>query len=299
MKFRKYQHVERWGTEEVEGIEKGICYIFPKIDGTNGVVYLDNIGEIRAGSRKRELTLEKDNHGFYQYVLLKDSLKNYLEKHPNHRLYGEWLVRNVIKTYRDDAWNRFYIFDVIEESRDGSFKYLPYEEYVPLLEEFNLDYIPLIAKIENPTYEQLTALLDKTDFLLKENSGLGEGIVIKNYDFINKYGRQTWAKIITSEFKAVHNNKTMKKSNKLTVEERIVEDFVTKAFIEKEYAKIVNVKGGWNSKYIPEFLNRVFYTLITEESWNIIKKYKKPIINFNQLFKLVAYKIKDIKKEIF
>ncbi|HDK26309.1 MAG TPA: hypothetical protein ENG48_04355 [Candidatus Atribacteria bacterium] len=299
MKFRKYQHVERWGTEEVEGIEKGICYIFPKIDGTNGVVYLDNIGEIRAGSRKRELTLEKDNHGFYQYVLLKDSLKNYLEKHPNHRLYGEWLVRNVIKTYRDDAWNRFYIFDVIEESRDGSFKYLPYEEYVPLLEEFNLDYIPLIAKIENPTYEQLTALLDKTDFLLKENSGLGEGIVIKNYDFINKYGRQTWAKIITSEFKAVHNNKTMKKSNKLTVEERIVEDFVTKAFVEKEYAKIVNVKGGWNSKYIPEFLNRVFYTLITEESWNIIKKYKKPIINFNQLFKLVAYKIKDIKKEIF
>lgn len=299
MKFRKYQHVERWGTEEVEGIEKGICYIFPKIDGTNGVVYLDNIGEIRAGSRKRELTLEKDNHGFYQYVLLKDSLKNYLEKHPNHRLYGEWLVRNVIKTYRDDAWNRFYIFDVIEESRDGSFKYLPYEEYVPLLEEFNLDYIPLIAKIENPTYEQLTALLDKTDFLLKENSGLGEGIVIKNYDFINKYGRQTWAKIITSEFKAVRNNKAMKKSNKLTVEERIVEDFVTKAFIEKEYAKIVNVKGGWNSKYIPEFLNRVFYTLITEESWNIIKKYKKPIINFNQLFKLVAYKIKDIKKEIF
>jgi len=299
MKFRKYQHVERWGTEEVEGIEKGICYIFPKIDGTNGVVYLDNIGEIRAGSRKRELTLEKDNHGFYQYVLLKDSLKNYLEKHPNHRLYGEWLVRNVIKTYRDDVWNRFYIFDVIEESRDGSFKYLPYEEYVPLLEEFNLDYIPLIAKIENPTYEQLTALLDKTDFLLKENSGLGEGIVIKNYDFINKYGRQTWAKIITSEFKAVRNNKAMKKSNKLTVEERIVEDFVTKAFIEKEYAKIVNVKGGWNSKYIPEFLNRVFYTLITEESWNIIKKYKKPIINFNQLFKLVAYKIKDIKKEIF
>ena len=299
MKFRKYQHVERWGTEEVEGIEKGICYIFPKIDGTNGVIYLNDIGELRAGSRNRELSLEKDNHGFYQYVLLKDSLKNYLEKHPNHRLYGEWLIRNVIKTYRDDAWNRFYIFDVIEEFKDGSFRYLSYEEYMPLLEEFNLDYIPLITKIENPTEEQLIALLDKTDFLLKENSGLGEGIVIKNYDFINKYGRQTWAKIITSEFKTTRNNKTIKKSNKLTIEERIVEDFITKAFIEKEYAKIVNAKGGWNSKYIPEFLNRVFYTLITEESWNIIKKYKKPIINFNQLFKLVTYKIKDIKKEIF
>jgi len=35
-KFMKYQHVERYGTDEVEGIELGETYIFPKIDGTNG-----------------------------------------------------------------------------------------------------------------------------------------------------------------------------------------------------------------------------------------------------------------------
>ena len=33
--FKKYQHVERLGTSEVQGIENGMCYVFPKIDGTN------------------------------------------------------------------------------------------------------------------------------------------------------------------------------------------------------------------------------------------------------------------------
>jgi len=36
MEFRKYQHIERFGTDEVDGIEFGKCYIFYKIDGTIG-----------------------------------------------------------------------------------------------------------------------------------------------------------------------------------------------------------------------------------------------------------------------
>lgn len=40
MEFRKYQHVERFGTVETENIQVGVCYIFPKIDGTNSSVWL-------------------------------------------------------------------------------------------------------------------------------------------------------------------------------------------------------------------------------------------------------------------
>ena len=109
MEFNKYQHIERFGTDEVENIEFGRCFIFYKIDGTNGQVYLDADGNIKAGSRNRVLTLENDNANFYQYVLQNERIKKYLEKHPNHRLYGEWLVPHSIKTYRKDAWRRFYI----------------------------------------------------------------------------------------------------------------------------------------------------------------------------------------------
>lgn len=301
MQFRKYQHIERYGTDEVEGIEDGICVVFPKIDGTNSSVWLGDDGEIKAGSRRRELTLEKDNRGFYAYVLQDERLKNYLKKHPSHRLYGEFLVPHTLKTYRDDAWRRFYIFDVVEEYEDGSFRYLPYNEYKPLLEEFGLDYIPPIAILKNPTYENFIKLLDKTDFLIKDGAGPGEGIVIKNYDYRNKYGRQTWAKIVRSEFKEKFH-KIMgapEVKTKKVVEERIIDDFVTEAFIEKEYAKIVNEKGGWRSEYITMFFNKLFYTLIKEEMWNIVKKYKRPKIDFRRLYVMITLKVKEVKRELF
>ena len=42
MEFKKYQHVERFGTTENEGIEFVTCYVFPMIDGTNGSINREN-----------------------------------------------------------------------------------------------------------------------------------------------------------------------------------------------------------------------------------------------------------------
>lgn len=299
MKFKKYQHVEKFGNTEVKDIEIGECLVFPKVDGTNSSVWLDE-GELRAGSRTRELTLEKDNAGFYKYALSNENIKKYLDKHPNHRLYGEFLVPHSLKTYRSDAWRKFYIFDVCLD-KDDTVEYLQYDDYKPLLEEFNLDYIPPIAKIKNGSYENFIRCLEQNIFLIQDGNGVGEGVVIKNYNFYNQYGRQTWAKIVTSEFKEKHA-KTMgcpEINNEYIVEEKIVNNFCTSAFIEKEFAKLVNERGEWNNRNIPEFLGRVWYEFIKEECWNFIKEYKSPTINFRLLNNLVIKKIKEVKKDIF
>ena len=57
MNFVPYQHIERWGTDETDGIEIGTCYIFFKIDGTCSSLFLDENSNICAGSRKRKLPL--------------------------------------------------------------------------------------------------------------------------------------------------------------------------------------------------------------------------------------------------
>ena len=302
MDFNRYQHIERIGTDEVEGIEFGECYIFYKIDGTNGQVYLDDEGNIAAGSRNRVLTLDNDNADFYQYVLQNERIKNYLAKHPDHRLYGEWLVPHSIKTYRDDAWRRFYIFDIALHKDDGTEELIPYNLYQAWLEEFNLDYIPPLAILKNPSQESLIKCLDKTgQFLIKDGAGKGEGIVIKNYDFYNKYGRQTWAKIVCNEFKEKHA-KAMGAdvvTAGLMVEEKIVDKYCTEAFIDKEYAKIVTEQGGWKSQFIPMLLGRVFSELVKEESWNMVKEFKDPIINYKTLNALTIQKVKEVEKELF
>lgn len=300
MEFKKYQHVERFGTDEVDGIEFGKCYVYYKIDGTNGSVWMDGKA-IKTGSRNRELTLDNDNAGFFAHIIQNEKIKKYLTKHPNHRLYGEWLVPHSLKTYRQDAWRRFYVFDITIENGDDV-EYIPYDIYKELLDEFEIDYIPPLAIINNPNYESLIRLLDKTgQFLVEDGAGNGEGIVIKNYDFYNKYHRQTWAKIVSNEFKEAHH-KVMgapELNIAIMVEEKIVDDFVTDSFIEKEFAKIVNDNDGWNSKYIPMLLSKIFYELINEEMWNIVKKYKNPKIDFKTLNSLVTRRIKQAKKDIF
>lgn len=305
MEFKKYQHIERFGTMEVEGIEFGTCYVFPKIDGTNGSVWHTD-GHIQCGSRRRTLTEEEDNANFWQFVCDDGRMADFFLEYPSYRLFGEWLVPHSLKTYREDAWRKFYIFDVVrdlpEEHPSGEkFEYLPYDEYKPLLESYGLDYIPCIAQVHNGDYDFFVKQLDGNDFLIEDGKGKGEGIVIKNYDYKNKYGRATWAKIVTSEFHEKHT-KVMghaEKNAKTAAEEHIVADFCTAAFIEKEYSKIVAANEGWSSSFIPQLLGRAYHELVKEECWNFVKKLKNPMVNFKRLQGLVIAKIKETKPELF
>jgi hypothetical protein len=298
MEFRAYQHIEKYGTSEVEGIELGRCFIFSKIDGTNSSLWLDS-GELKAGSRTRELTLEKDNADFYQWALKQENLIRFLKDHPDHRLYGEWLVPHSLKTYKDDAWRRFYVFDVTQET-EGSYRYLSYDEYKPLMEEYNIDYIPPISIITNPSYEKLIHQLESSSFMIQDGKGNGEGIVIKRYDYVNKYGRTTWAKIVSTEFKEKHS-KTMgppEMKGKSMVEQEIVDKHLTQHMCEKVYAKI-DTEVGWTSKCIPRLLNTVYYDLVREEAWNFVKDHRNPVINFKTLQSITFAKVKEYLPNLF
>ena len=302
MEFKKYQHIERFGTTEVAQIELGKCYIFPKIDGTNASVWIDKC-EIQAGSRKRHLTLEKDNAGFYAWVKEQQNIIDYLNENPTHRLFGEWLVPHSLKTYKQDAWRKFYVFDVSIDKKkdeilhdgDSALKYLLYDTYKPLLEKHNIDFIAPISIITNASYEQLVDQLMKNVFLIEDGKGVGEGVVIKRYDFVNKYNRQTWAKIVTSEFKEKHA-KVMGASEmkgRKMVEEEIAKKYVTTALCDKVKAKIENDNGSFASKDIPRLLHTIYYDIVKEESWNFIKEHKNPTINYKTLQHFVTAKIKE------
>lgn len=275
-----------------------MCYVFPKIDGTNGSIWNDN-GLIRCGSRNRDLTLTEDNDGFYNWVISQNNILKLIEENPKIRLYGEWLVPHTIKSYRDDSWKKFYVFDVAYD--EGEENYLSYEIYIELLEKYNIDYIPAICKIKNPTTDKLIELLDKNIYLIKDGEGTGEGIVIKNYDYKNRFSRRTWAKIVKNEFKDKHSKNGMfgitEIKCKSEIEEKIIDKFLTASLIEKEYSKIAI--DGWSSKYIPELLGVVFYCLIKEESWNILREFNNPVIDFKRLNILCTKKIKELKPELF
>ena len=285
MKFEKYQHVEQLGRDEVDGILKGTVYIFDKLDGSNVSVYLNDEGEIEVASRNRVLSPTDDHHGVCKYVLSQPQIRKFLKTYPTLRLFGEWLIPHNIRNYKADAWRKFYVLDVMNGKA-----YVPYFQYSAILQTYGIDFIPPIMWLENPTEEEVRAYQDSCNFLTSE--GCGEGIVIKNYDFVNKYGRTTWAKVVRPIAKAAIKLKHPINGN---IESDIVNKFLTPELIKKEQSKIVaDVGFDFEPKLIPRLLQTVWHVFITEELFDAIKKFRNPKIDFKILNCLVIEKIKTV-----
>lgn len=303
MQFREYQHVERFGMPEVEQINFGRCFVFPKIDGTNVSAWLGDDGKIHAGGRHRELTLENDNAGFLSYIRKHEGVNRFLKAFPRFRLYGEWLVPHSLETYREECWKRFYVFDVVFENTWGNLTYLPYPEYKEILDDYGIDYIPVLAIIDCPTEGQLVSYLDKNVYLVKDGHGFGEGIVIKNYDFLSRNGKVVWAKMVRSEFKEIHARKMMDTrkalAGQMSVERKIVDKYVTQALCQKERAKLENATGKGMKSIIPMLLYNVYDCLLREDTHHFVMEFGNPTIDFKLVRYLCERKVKDSCGDLF
>jgi len=82
--------------------------ITEKIDGTNGLIYIDENNEIYAGSRNRWLDEHTDNHGFYHWVM--DNKEELLKLGPGYH-YGEWWGNGINRGYGLEE-KRFSLFNV-------------------------------------------------------------------------------------------------------------------------------------------------------------------------------------------
>jgi hypothetical protein len=292
--FRKYQHIERLDSDEVEGLLDGEVFIMPKIDGNNVSIWFEN-GRICVGNRHREFisTEAEDDRDFFYYILqpeVNQKLETLFREYPDWRLYGEWLVPHNLRTYEHTAWEKFYIFDV---ERDGV--YLPYKEYQPVLEARGLDYIPVITTITNPTSEELLDLLKENTYLIQAGRGFGEGLIVKRYDFINKYGRTTWGKVVADCFKE-SNAKEMNAGYEVSVERAFAEQYVTTMRINKMLIEM----GDWNPKRSVELFNRIYHDLVNEELWNFLKKKKfRVALDFSVLYDETVSQMKILKPELF
>jgi hypothetical protein len=86
--FIPYPKIHRLGKEETEGILDREVFVQEKIDGANTSIWMEN-GELKMGSRTRELT--DGFNGFCEYVRNHQGIKDFFERYPTNRMYGEWL----------------------------------------------------------------------------------------------------------------------------------------------------------------------------------------------------------------
>ena len=286
MTFKKYPKIYRLGTDEVEGILLGDCYIEEKIDGANTSIWLDKRDEITCGSRNREL--EEGFNGFVDFVKNDKRIKKIMSDHPEWRLYGEWLVPHTVH-YNETAYKKWYLFDI-----EVAGNFLPVERVIEEAEKYGLDHPAFFGKLTNPTMEELQKIVGKSEIGEK-----GEGIVIKNFDFVNKFGNLQYAKLVAPEFWESKKVLWAEKSheNPDYYEIYVANKYMTEARVRKILNKLQSViDEKLDLKHIPRITNTCYHDLLTEEIWNIQKKC--PQVNFRKLKKYCLMKAKQIFIEI-
>jgi hypothetical protein len=299
--FKKYMHVERLGTDEVEGLLLGPVVVQPKIDGANGSIWCEWdawLGTIKCATRNQEVTNDNEAMGLRDWLKSNDTtvtLMKLFNTKGHWRLYGEWLVAHSLKTYRADAWRKFYVFDVLDDDTE---KFVPYDEYQPVLADCGLDYIPILALVDNPTIEVLQGLVERNTYLIEDGKGAGEGLVVKRYDFVNQYGRTVWGKIVRNEFKEKNLVAfgPVKLDGGTTDEIDFAQQYVTRARVEKAKLEL----EPWQSQKIPGLFGIVYHDLIAEELWDFLKTHKNKVtLDFKILQNRVTQQVKLVYPELF
>lgn len=286
--FKKYPKIRRLEAEENHGLLEGECYIQEKIDGANTSIWSVD-GILRCGSRNGEK--ESGFRGFVDYARAHPGINQLLKDFPHYRLYGEWLVRHTLP-YDEASYKQFYLFDIVDDSQglETGYNYLPLKATYSLAAKHDIKTPDLLAVLSNPTME------DCSNFVGKSSLGpKGEGVVIKNYDFINKWGNGSFGKIVAQSFKednAIVFGGNSKKSE-FYYETRTMLKYVNAARVRKAVNKLMNILDEkLDLKHTSRISNAVYQDVLTEEIWNIQKDI--PFINFKKFKNLVYRKAKDI-----
>lgn len=285
MNFLKYNKIHRLGKEEVEGILEGKCYIEEKIDGANTQIWFEE-GFIRCGSRSKHVT--EGFNGFVDYVMTNDAIKQCLADHPDWRLYGEWLVRHTI-SYNETAYNKFYLFDICADGHLFS----P-DKVHEVAHKYGIPAPVLFDVIEKPDIKDIMEYVG-TSTIGKD----GEGVVIKNPQFVNKFGEYQHAKIVTEKFKE-DNGVVFGGNNKHSDtywEMYIVNKYMTLERVTKIMNKLQPlIDKKLDLEHTPRIIGTAYHDLLTEEIWEISRKAAK--VDFNALQRIAQKKAAQIYKDI-
>jgi len=251
-------------------------------------------GEIRVGSRNNDLTANGNEfNGAVKYANTHAGIKEFLNYSPQCRLYGEWLVRHTL-SYNETAYKKFYLFDIYDETAQ---KFISQEDVQSLGKEYGIETVPYLGELINPNLKELTKFVEGQESII--GGKVREGIVIRNPEFVNKFGDKVNAKLVSEGFME-DNGIVFGGNNKFSDcywEQYISNKYITLERVQKIMNKIQpEVNERLDMQHIPRIIGTVYHDMITEEAWEIANKAHK--VDFDNLKRICSKKAKQVYTDI-
>lgn len=152
----------------------------------------------------------------------------------------------------------------------------------------------LFGIYENPTMELIQELAKQSTLGPKS-----EGVVIKNYGFINKFGDKIYAKYVNPEFKEENaitfggNNRGAEHYHEIWATNK----YMTLARVQKVIQKLSAIKDGpLDIKDTARVIQVAYHDMFEECMWDIAKKCRE--INFPALQNIATRKASKMFRDI-
>ncbi|MER2006535.1 MAG: RNA ligase family protein [Psychrobacillus sp.] len=314
MEQKKYQDITRLGHKSTIGVlnEGDHIIIQEKLDGANASFRRD--GDIvRAYSRNNELNEQNNLGGFYQWVQENVKAED-LEKDGIY--FGEWL--NPHKVKYPEYQKQFFLYDIYDVELN---RYISFSVVEKVAKKLNINVVPVFYDGLYQGFDHLMSFVGKTELGgVLGDTPTGEGIVVKNVGYFDRFGNQKFVKLVTDKFAEVQKQKKPKDPKiTLTAEQKFVDATITEARVEKFLHKFVD-EGILDEQYGIEDMGvilknmnpRIQEDIIKEELDNFINiisdieldssgfqtEFEGQEIDEKQLSKAVARKVANTVKKI-
>ena len=159
-------------------------------------------------------------------------------------------------------------------------------------------YVPRIDTVSSIDADQLAEVARRANYMLPEGK-IGEGIVIKDYDY-RTYGRQQFFKLVLDEF-LENKRKSRQERPQLEggIEAVIADQFATVSEIDKARAKTLLRLGedAQLKRVLPMTMELVFHDVVQENGYELarIAMKNKVSVDFDRL----RHEVQDrVRKQI-
>lgn len=285
--MKKYMSVVRMGHKTTGNVlQPGDPIIIQeKLDGANGSFKLEE-GKVVTFSRNERLTEQNNLQGFYEWTKTLDA--DLLRSDVVY--FGEWLTKHKINY--GDLTKQFFLFDLYDIEKE---KYMHVTEVKKEAERLGLRLIPIFYEGEYQSLEHLESFIGQTALGVKK----GEGIVVKNVDYQDVYGKQLFVKLVIDAFKEVQRIKKPKDPNFQSAEIEAVKSVLTTARVEKWIYKLID-EGSLQADVSLQDMGLILKQLTPRIVEDIVQEEGEQIASFDlkEIRKVMGKQLPALVKEV-
>jgi hypothetical protein len=227
--------------------------------------------QILCFSRNTQLDEHNTLRGFYNWVQDNIKAEDLIE---DGIYFGEWLVRHKINYGENE--NKFYLFDIYDTETE---RYISFDLVKYQAKKLNLNLIPVFYEGVFQSLGHIQSFIGKSQL-----GEIGEGVVVKNVNWINKHGEQLFTKFVSDEFAEIAKVKKQVIKQPTDQLQEFVNSTVTKARVSKIIHKMVD-EGILEEDYAIENMgvilknagSKVYEDVMKEELDELLKKVKSNI----------------------